>query len=127
MRGRVEEGRLWGQTRAIVGCAMEVLNTLGHGLIEKPYERALALELHGQGIPFAQQPIYPVLYKGETVGEFIPDLVVFNRIVVDAKVVERLTQNETGQVLNYLRISQLDLGLLLNFRHASLQWRRVLP
>ncbi len=127
MERRSEERLLWQQTRRVVGCAMEVLNELGHGLLEKPYERALVIELEEQGIPCVQQPRYPVAYKGRTVGEFVPDLVVFGRIVVDTKVVERLTDHEIGQVMNYLRVTRLDLGVLLNFRHARLEWRRVLP
>ena len=58
----------------IVGCAIEVLNALGHGLVEKPYENALALEFGLQNVPFRQQPLFDVLYKGHKVGLFIPDL-----------------------------------------------------
>ncbi|MDZ7749793.1 MAG: GxxExxY protein [Halofilum sp. (in: g-proteobacteria)] len=105
MARRSEENLLWEQTRAIAGCAMEVLNELGHGLLEKPYERALAVELGCRAIPYRQQPRYAVAYKGQPVGEFVPDLVVFDRIVVDTKVVDRLTDHEIGQVLNYLRIT----------------------
>mgnify|MGYP006444385795 CR=1 FL=1 len=127
MQGRSEERLLWEQTRRVVGCAMEVLNELGHGLLEKPYERALVFELEDHGIPCMQQPRYPVAYKGRAVGEFVPDLVVFDRIVVDTKVIGRITDHEIGQVMNYLRVTGLDLGVLLNFRHARLEWRRILP
>lgn len=109
----------------IVGCAMEVVNELGHGLLEKPYENALAVEFGLQGIPFEQQPHYGVRYKGVLVGEYIPDLVCFNQVVVDTKAIEKITDNELGQMLNYLKITGLHVGLILNFKRALLEWRRV--
>jgi GxxExxY protein len=72
-------------THAILGCAMEVLNSLGHGLVEKPYENALVVEFGLRCIPFRQQPRFAVLYKGIPVGEFVPDLIAFDRVVVDPK------------------------------------------
>ena len=120
-----EGGRLARETRQIISCALEVHNTLGHGLLEKPYERALAVEFEQRGIPFVQQPGFPVVYKGRNVGEFVPDLIVFDEVIVDTKVVERLSDQERGQVLNYLRISGLHVGLLLNFRWPKLQFKRV--
>ena len=113
------------QCRKVIGCAMEVLNTLGHGLLEKPYEQALVVEFDLNEIPYRQQPRFPVHYKGHDVGCFIPDLVVYDRIVVDTKVVERMGDVEYGQMLNYLKITGLDMGLLLNFRHPKLEWRRI--
>ena len=70
----------------IIGCAIEVLNTLGHGIVEKPYENALVVEFALRQIPFKQQPAFDVVYKGQRVGVFVPDLVVFDSIVVDTKV-----------------------------------------
>src|SRR6478735_4355521 len=91
----------------IVGCAIEVLNGLGHGLVEKPYENALVVEFNLQGIPFRQQPAFDIIYKGHTVGLFIPDLIAFDTLVVDAKVIERITDHERGLMLNYLRTTKL--------------------
>jgi GxxExxY protein len=112
-------------THAVVGAAMEVLNTLGHGLLEKPYENALAVELRLRGIPFAQQPRYPVAYKGEPVGEYVPNLIVNGDVVVDAKTIDRIGEHELGQMLNYLRITGLPVGLIINFKRARLDWKRV--
>ncbi len=109
----------------IVGCAMEVLNTLGHGLREKSYENALAVEFRLRAIPFHQQPRYPVAYKTVKVGEYIPDLIVFDKIIVDAKTIDRISNNEEGQILNYLKITKLKVGLILNFKHAKLEWKRL--
>jgi len=80
----------------IVGCAIEVLNTLGHGMVEKPYENALVVEFALTKIPFRQQPAFDVLHKRQKVGLFIPDLIVFNSIVVDTKVIDRITDHERG-------------------------------
>jgi GxxExxY protein len=113
------------ETRRIIGCAMEVLNTLGHGLLEKPYENALVVEFQQQGISYKQQPRFDVVYKGVKVGEYVPDLIVFDKVVVDTKVIEKITDHEIGQVLNYLKITGLKLGLVLNFRRARLEWKRI--
>ena len=108
----------------IIGCAIEVLNTLGHGIVEKPYENALAMEFALRQIPFKQQPAFDVLYKDQRVGAFVPDLVVFNSIVVDTKVIDRITDHERGLMLNYLRITNLRVGVILNFKHRKLEWER---
>lgn len=110
----------------IVGCAIEVLNTLGHGIVEKPYENALVVEFGLRNIPFRQQPMFDVLYKGAKVGLFIPDLIAFDAVVVDTKVIDRITDHERGLMLNYLRITQLRIGVILNFKHAKLEWERII-
>lgn len=113
------------EVRQIVGCAFEVLNTLGHGLLEKPYENALCVEFKLRNIPFAQQPRFDVVYKGVKVGDYIPDLVAYNSIVVDTKTIERITDVERGQILNYLKITGCKVGLILNFKHPRLEWERL--
>ena len=109
----------------IVGCAMEVLNELGHGLREKPYERALCREFELQEMSYSQQAVYPVLYKGEKVDDYIPDLIVQGRVVVDTKTVDAIGENEIGQMLNYLRVTGLKVGILINFKKSKLGWKRV--
>ena len=109
----------------IVGCAIDVLNTLGHGLLEKPYENALAVEFGLRKIPFRQQASFDVLYKGQKVGVFVPDLIAFDSVVVDAKVIEQITDHERGLMLNYLRITGLRVGVVLNFKHRKLEWERI--
>ncbi|MFH0909408.1 MAG: GxxExxY protein [bacterium] len=113
------------ETREVIGCAMEVLNELGHGLLEKPYENALVVEFGLRHMPFRQQARYDVLYKGVTVGEYTPDLILYDKVVVDAKVIDRITDHEIGQMINYLKITGLKVGLILNFMHARLQWKRI--
>lgn len=98
---------------------------LGHGLIEKPYENALVVEIGLQGIPFRQQPAFDIIYKGQRVGLFVPDLIAFDSIVVDAKVIERITNHERGLMLNYLRTTKLRVGVILNFKRSKLEWERM--
>jgi GxxExxY protein len=88
----------------IVGAALEVLNGLGHGLSEKPYEKALVVEFNLRGIPYVQQPQFEVFYKTHSVGLFIPDLIAFNGVVVDTKVIDCISDVERGQILNYLKL-----------------------
>ena len=114
-----------GEVFQIIGRAIEVLNTLGRGIVEKPYENALVVEVGLRQIPFKQQPAFDVLYKGQKVGAFVPDLIVFNCIVVDTKVIDRITDHERGLMLNYLRITNLRVGVILNFKHRKLEWERI--
>jgi len=109
----------------VVGCAIEVLNELGHGLLEKPYENALAVELKLRNIPVKQQVRHKVIYKGVQVGEYVPDLVTYEKLIVDTKVIERITNHELGQMVNYLKIANMRAGLILNFKRPKLEWKRV--
>ena len=81
---------------------MEVLNELGHGLHEKPYENALVVELGLKNVPVQQQSGYKLMYKGVQVGEYVPDLITHEKLVVDTKVIERITDHELEQMMNYL-------------------------
>jgi GxxExxY protein len=81
---------------AIVGAALEVLRELGHGIHEKPYERALAVELGLRGLSFEQQTPFEIIYKTVNVGRFTADLVVLGKIIVDTKVIDRITHHERG-------------------------------
>ena len=102
-----------------------MLNELGHGLHEKLYENALTVEFGLQGIDYEQQRRYDVIYKKVPVGEYVPDLIVGGTVVIDTKVVEKVTDLERGQMLNYLRITKLHVGLIINFKRAKLEWERV--
>jgi GxxExxY protein len=110
---------------SILNCAFEVLNEVGHGWYEKIYENALTIEFRRRQIGFDQQRRFPVNYKGEFVGEFIPDLIAYSAVIVDAKVIDHITDHERGQMINYLRMTKLRVGLILNFKYAKLQWERI--
>ena len=112
-------------THQIIGAAMEVLNALRPGLDEKLYENALVIELGLRGIGTEQQREFPVHYKDHFVGKLIPDLIVAGKVIVDTKVVETFNDNHLSQVLGYLAITGLEVGLLINFKRAKLEWKRV--
>ena len=104
---------------------MEVLNGLGPGLLEKIYENALVREFTIRGIPCDQQRRFPIIYKDEHVGEHIPDLLVFDKIVVDCKTVDAIADEHRAIMLSYLRITGCRLGLYLNFRRPKLEVERI--
>lgn len=114
------------ETYQIIGAAIEVSNVLGSGLLEKPYENALACELRQRGISFVQQPRYEVDYKGQKVGEYLPDLVVADNVIVELKVVQNISNVERAQMINYLKITGLRVGLIFNFSKPKLEWERVI-
>ena len=109
----------------IIGCAMTVHNTLGHGLREKTYENALCVEFRHQGIEYSQQIRYSVYYRNELVDEFVPDLVVEKRVIVDTKTVETIIDDHRGTMINYLKISGLKVGVIINFKNRKLEWERL--
>jgi GxxExxY protein len=111
---------------AIIGIAMEVLNELKPGLDEVLYERAMAIELRRRGHLVDVQHSFPVFYRGELIGTLIPDLIVDCSIIVDPKVATAFTDSHVAQMLGYLNITGLELALLLNFKNARLDWKRVI-
>ena len=113
------------ESRRTIGSAMEVHNILGHGFHEKIYENSMVVEFGLQGIPVVQQQEFPVVFKAVEVGIYIPDLICFGKVVVDTKTIEKITDQEIGKMLNYLKITGHQLGLLINFKHAKLEWKRV--
>jgi GxxExxY protein len=109
----------------IAGCAMDILNKIGHGFPEKIYESALAVAFDETGIPYRQQPRFEVKYKDKKVGEFIPDLIAYNQIIIETKTIECISHHEKGQVINYLKVTGLKVGIILNFKYSKLEWERV--
>ena len=105
---------------------MEVLNELRPGLDEKLYERALGIELTNAGHVVSVQCSFPVFYHRELIGNLIPDLIIDDAVIVDPKVVACFTETHIAQMIGYLNITKLDLALLINFKNAQLEWKRVL-
>ena len=124
-RGGESKLLLKAETEKIIGFAFEVLNEIGHGLNEKIYENSLTVLFKLNNIVFDQQRRFPVHFRGVEVGEFVPDLIAFGSVIVDTKVIDRITDHERGQMLNYLRITKLRVGLILNFKNARLEFERV--
>ena len=110
----------------IIGAAMAVLNELKPGLDEKLYEHAMIIELKYRGHIISVQSSFPVYYRGELIGNLIPDLIVDNSVIVDPKVVACFTDAHVAQMIGYLNITNLNLAILINFKNARLEWKRVL-
>ena len=113
------------ETGRILACAFDVSNEIGHGFHEKIYENSLVVAFSLSNIACAQQKRFPVLFRGHVVGEFVPDLLPFGLVIVDTKVIDRITDVERGKMINYLRITKLRVGLILNFKHPRLEWERI--
>src|SRR5438445_5936341 len=112
-------------TKDIIGAAMAVLNGLKPGLDEKLYENALVIELVARGHTVEQQREYPVYYRGHFIGKLVPDLIVDGKVIADPKVATAFNETHTAQMLGYLNITGLEVALLLNFKNAKLEWKRI--
>ena len=115
-----------GLTGEIIGTAMEVHSQLGPGFLESVYEEALAVEFELKGIKFQKQKELPVFYKGRTIKQFVCDFVVENKVIVELKAVKQIGEIEKLQVINYLKASGYEIGLLFNFGDKSLEWKRLI-
>jgi len=102
-------------TDAIISIFFKVYNTLGYGFLEKIYENAMMIELRKRNIPaIAQSPIQ-VFYEDEVVGEYFADILVDEKVIIEIKAAKNLTQENEAQLLNYLKATKIEVGLLLNF------------
>ena len=109
----------------VVGAVYEVANSLGAGFLEKVYERALRTELCFRGIKVEAQVPLQVFYKGTNVGDYYADLLVEDKLIIELKCVEALSNEHMSQTLNYLKGSKHHLALLVNFQHPKVEWRRI--
>jgi GxxExxY protein len=109
----------------VVGAVYEVANTLGCGFLEKVYRQALARELTLRGKSVSQEVAYSVAYKDTLVGEYRADLIVEGKLVVELKCVDRFAPEHMAQCINYLKISNLRIALLINFQKPKVEWKRI--
>jgi GxxExxY protein len=113
-------------SRDILAAAMKVHSTLRPGLDEKLYENALVIELAKRSHRAEQQKSFSVHYDGHFIGKMTPDLIVDDLVIVDPKVVDGFNQDHFAQMLGHLAITGFQLAMLINFKHASLRWKRIL-
>jgi GxxExxY protein len=109
----------------VLSMAFAVHRALGPGLLESAYEGAFAVELSHCGIAFERQQVFPLVYRNEYVGAYIADIVVANTIIVELKSVSKLNEVMEAQLLNYLKLSKLPVGYLINFHNTSVEWKRL--
>ncbi|NTU63896.1 MAG: GxxExxY protein [Chloroflexi bacterium] len=112
-------------TGKIIGAFFKVYNTLGYGFNEKVYENALAIELRKAGLNAVKQQEIVVYYEGEEVGEYRADLMVNEAVIVELKAVRELAEEHEAQLLNYLKATAIEVGLLLNFSTKAEHKRKV--
>ena len=112
-------------TFKINGAVFEVNKVLGAGFLEKVYEKALLIELRRRGLKAESQVPIEVQYKGELVGDYFADIIVEDRIVLELKAIEKLQKVHEAQLLNYLKATGIQIGLLVNFRYPKAEIKRM--
>jgi len=112
-------------SRQVIACALEVRRDLGYGFLERVYENALVVELAKSGVRVVQQLPLKVRFRGVIVGDYIADLIIDEKILVEIKTIEVVMPVHRAQVLNYLRATGYTVGLLLNFGPGRLTVNRV--
>jgi GxxExxY protein len=112
-------------TGKVIGAFFKVYNTLGYGFNEKVYENALAIELRKAGLKVVKQQEIVVYYDGENVGDYRTDIVVDDVVIVELKAARELAEEHEAQLLNYLKATTLEVGLLLNFGVKAEHRRKV--
>ena len=115
------------RTFQIIGAALDVHKELGCGFLEAVYQEALEREFATQEIPFRSQPVVKIIYKGKPLNRtYQPDFVCYGEVLVEIKALSVLTGAEKSQIINYLKASRLEVGLLINFGSRSLEHKRFI-
>lgn len=111
-------------TRTVIGCAFEVIKELGAGFVESVYERALMVALRQKGMTVISQHPIKVMFRGICVGEFVADIFVEQKVIVELKAVKAIAPEHQAQVINYLNATGIEVGLLINFGNPKLEFKR---
>jgi len=115
------------ETYKIIGCAMEVHSELGPGFLEAVYQEALSIVFNEKQIPFEQEKLLKILFRGKILKKkYSADFYCYNKIIVELKAANKLNNNDLSQILNYLKATNQNIGLLINFGAERLEYRRVI-
>jgi GxxExxY protein len=116
-----------GECYDIIGACMEVSNELGSGFLEAVYQEALCYEFADQGIPFENEKVLDVYFKGRLLKKkYVADFICFGEVILEIKAIDTLHPEHTAQILNYLKATGKKIGLLVNFGTSKLQYKRVI-
>ena len=111
-------------TKLVIGCAFEVINELGVGFLESVYEKALLVALRQKNLAVTSQQPIKVMFRNQCVGEFFADLFVEEKVIVELKAVKALAPEHQAQIINYLKATGIEVGLLINFGNPKLEYQR---
>ena len=109
----------------LVGCAFEVFNELGPGHVEKNYQKAFAVMLKLKNIAFSEQVYYPLVFKGKVIGKNFLDFLIDGKVIIELKKDQYFSKTHIDQVLNYLKLSNLQLAILINFSKTGITYKRI--
>jgi len=112
-------------TGIILNCCFEVMKELGPGFQERVYKNALLIAMRQKGLEVEVERPFEVMFRGNVIGRYHADLVIGKAVIVELKCCESLISEHQAQLFNYLKVSQLPIGLLVNFRHRKLEWKRL--
>jgi GxxExxY protein len=112
-------------TGIILNCCFEVMNELGPGFQERVYKNALLIAMRQKGLEVEVERPFEVMFRGNVIGRYRADLIVGKTVIVELKCCESLIREHQAQLFNYLKVSQLPIGLLVNFRPRKLEWKRL--
>ena len=115
------------RTYKIIGAAIEVHKYMGCGFLEAVYQETLGIEFRSREIPFKSQPVVEILYKGKLLEKkYQPDFICFDEVIVEIKALDQLSGSEESQIINYLKATGFEVGLLVNFGSKSLEYKRFI-
>ena len=110
---------------SIIKCCFEVMKELGPGFLERIYKNALLIAMKQKGLHVEVEQPFAVMFREKIIGRYSADLVVEDAVIVELKCCERLVREHQAQLFNYLKVSGLPIGLLVNFQHRKLEWKRL--
>ena len=109
----------------IVGCAIDVLNGVGAGFPETPYEKAMVIEFKQRDIPFEENKEFDLKHRDQLIGQFVTNLIAYEKVIVECRNVDRINHHDRIQMINLLKVSGYEVGIILNFKRPKLEWERV--
>ena len=112
-------------TEKVIGICFEVSNELGAGFLESVYQRALTIALIQKGLTVEEQVPLKVKFRGQVVGDFYPDILVSSKLILELKSIKSINSEHEAQMINYLKATGLNVGLIINFGRTKLEWKRL--